>query len=141
MKAIFLKRNFFQRILGIPATPKPTNPDSWTYDGTKIFLDLDKTPELEKRGGAVRLEGGKLPIRVLVMRDEDGTVHAFENCCTHGGHRRVDPVPGTATVQCCSIGKSTYNHSGKRLHGPAPANIVTLSTALLDNVLVIKLEQ
>jgi nitrite reductase/ring-hydroxylating ferredoxin subunit len=141
MKPKFLKRNFFQRILGIPATPQPTSSDSWQYDGTNIALNLDKTPELEKPGSAIRLEGGELPIRVLVMRDEDGKIRAFENRCTHGGHRRLDPVPGTNTVQCCSVSKSTYDYSGNRIYGPAPGDIATLPTELHDKQLVIKMEK
>jgi nitrite reductase/ring-hydroxylating ferredoxin subunit len=140
MKPKFLKRNFLQRILGIPATHQPNNSDSWTYDGTNIVLDLEKALELEKPGGAIRLEGGNLPMRVLVMRDEDGKIHAFENRCTHGGHRRLDPVPGTDTVQCCSVGKSTYDYSGKRIYGPAPEDIATFPTELHDRQLVIKME-
>jgi nitrite reductase/ring-hydroxylating ferredoxin subunit len=141
MKPTFLKRNFFQRILGIPATPQPTDSDSWTYDGTKIVLHLDKTPEIQEPGGAIRLEGGGLPMRVLVMRDENGHVHAFENRCTHGGHRRLDPVPGTDTVQCCSVGKSTYDFSGKKIYGPAPGDIATLRTEFHEKELVIKMEE
>jgi nitrite reductase/ring-hydroxylating ferredoxin subunit len=141
MKPKFLKRNFFQRILGIPATHQPNSSDSWTYDGTKIVVDLEKALELEKPGGAIRLEGGNLPMRVLVMRDEDGKVHAFENRCTHGGHRRLDPVPGTDTVQCCSVGKSTYDYSGKRIYGPAPGDIATLPIEIHDKQLVVKMER
>lgn len=141
MKPKFLKRNFFQRILGIPATPKPKGSDSWQYDGAKIVLNLDKATELEEPGGAIRLEGGKLPVRVLVMRDENGEVHAFENRCTHSGHRRLDPVPGTDTVQCCSVGKSTYDYSGNRIYGPAPGNIAAFPTELHDRQLVIKIER
>jgi nitrite reductase/ring-hydroxylating ferredoxin subunit len=141
MKPRFLKRNFFQRILGIPATPKPTSSNSWKYDGTKIVLNLDKAPDLGEPGSAIRLEGGELPIRVLVMRDENGKFHAFENRCAHSGHRRLDPVPGTDTVQCCSVGKSTYDYSGNRIYGPAPGDIPTFPTDLHDKELVIKIEK
>jgi len=104
----FLDRSFFQRIFGTPATSKPLDPQCWSFSEGKILIDLNRASELKKVGGALRLEGGGLPIRVLVIRGNDGKFHAFHNRCTHIGHRRVDPVPGTGTVQCCSVGKSTY---------------------------------
>jgi Rieske Fe-S protein len=41
------------------------------------------------------------------------------------GHRRLDYVPGTETVQCCSVSKSTYAFDGSKIHGPAPEPILT----------------
>ena len=120
MEVKFLQRNIFQRIFGIPATPRFQNSDCWSFSGGKLTVDLKKVPELGKPGGAIRLEGGNLPQRVLVVHGEDKQYHVFQNRCTHMGHRRLDPVPGTNTVQCCSVGKSTYDFEGKNVHGPAP---------------------
>jgi nitrite reductase/ring-hydroxylating ferredoxin subunit len=120
MEVKFLQRNIFQRIFGISATSKPANPDCWSYSGGKLTVDLKKVPELEKPGGAIRLEGGTLPERVLVVHGEDKQYHVFRNRCTHMGHRRLDLVTGTNMVQCCSVGKSTYDFEGKKVFGPAP---------------------
>ena len=120
MEIKFLKRNIFQRIFGLPMTSKPANPDCWRYSDGELTIDLTKTPELKEKGGAIRLEGGHLPLRVLVLAGDDGEYHAFHNRCTHLGHRRLDPVPGTGTVQCCSVNKSTYDSNGKNIYGPAP---------------------
>ncbi len=76
--------------------------------------------ELDTPGGAIRCEGNNLPKRVLVVRGEDGEYRAFHNRCTHLGHRRLDPVPGTDTVQCCSVNKSTYDSEGNKIFGPTP---------------------
>ena len=103
----FLKRSFFQRLLGISATTKPGIDDCWNYAEGKLTIDLDKAVELKIPGGAIRFEGKGLPERVLVVSGEDGDYRAFHNRCTHLGHRRLDPVPGTSTVQCCSINKCT----------------------------------
>ena len=125
MSVQFLQRNFFQRLLGLPATQKPRNPAGWNYSANKLTVDLAMTPELKQAGSAVRFEGKDLPERVLVVLGQDNTYRAFRNRCTHVGHRRLDPVPGTDTVQCCSVSKSTYSLEGENLFGPAPEPITT----------------
>ena len=114
----FLKRSFFQRLLGISATTKPGIDDCWHYADGKLTIDLGKAVELKTPGGAIRFEGENLPKRVLVVHGENGEYRAFHNRCTHLGHRRLDAVPGTDTVQCCSINKSTYDSSGNKIFGP-----------------------
>jgi len=126
----FLSRNIFQRIFGVPATPMPLDPQCWTFRDGKIMIDLKRAPELETLGGALRLEGDRLLRRVLVIRGEDGGFYAFHNRCTHLGHRRLDPVPGTGTVQCCSVNKSTYTYDGRKVHGPTPAPVDTFAVEL-----------
>ena len=120
MDTKFLKRSFFQRLLGISATTKPGIDDCWNYADGKLTIDLNGASELKTPGSAIRIEGKNLPKRILVVRGEDGEYRAFHNRCTHLGHRRLDPVPGTDTVQCCSVNKSTYDSSGNKLFGPAP---------------------
>jgi nitrite reductase/ring-hydroxylating ferredoxin subunit len=107
-----LKRNIFQRILGIPATKAPADAGCWTYADGKLTIDTSRAPELSESWGAIRLEGSDLPVRVMVLRDGDGIYRAFRNQCGHAG-RRLDPVPGTQQVQCCSMGKATYDYEGK----------------------------
>lgn len=126
----FLQRNIFKRILGIPGTSKPADPGCWTYADGKLTIDLKKTPELQKPGDAIRLEGGNLPERLLVVLGADQQYKIFRNRCTHIGHRRLDPVPGTQTVQCCSVSKSTYDFEGKNVYGPAPDPIIIYPTSI-----------
>jgi nitrite reductase/ring-hydroxylating ferredoxin subunit len=118
MAVTFLKRGFFQRLFGIPATQKPTDDAGWQFAGGVVTIDLNQVPELGKSGGAVRLEGRGLPERVLVVHGDDGVYRAFHNRCRHMG-RRLDPVPGAGTVQCCSVSKATYDYEGAVVHGPA----------------------
>ena len=132
-----LNRNIFQRLLGRPATSLPENNDFWSFSGGKIILDLNQVPALAQQGGAIRLEGD-FPGKVLVVHGEDGQYHAFENKCTHMG-RCVDPVPGTKTVQCCSIGTSTYNLDGSVISGPAPEVLKTYPLAAANGKLVIEI--
>ena len=117
MKPVILKRNIFQRILGIPATKPPADEGCWTFSGGTVEIDLSRAPELSKSWGAIRLEKKNLPERILVIRGDDDRYYAFRNQCRHMG-RRLDPVPGTHTVQCCSVSKSTYDYEGRVLSGP-----------------------
>ncbi len=120
MTVTFLKRSLFQRILGIPATQRPRDPGCWSFADGKLRVDLSRAQELSSPGGAIRIEGRGLPKRVLLLHGEDGAFHAFHNRCSHLGHRRLDPIPGTPSVQCCSINKSTFDMQGETLYGPAP---------------------
>ena len=117
-----LKRNILQRLFGKCATKEPTDRSCWTYSGGKLEIDLSRLPELSSPGDAVRLKGGNLPERVLIVHGDDGNYHAFKNRCTHSG-RRLDPVPGAGTIQCCSVGKSTFDYSGKLLGGSAKDDV------------------
>jgi len=133
-----LRRNIFQRIFGIPATRAPSDDGCWEVSGRKLLIDLNRVPELSKPGGAIRLEGKNLHDRVLVIRADDGTFRSFRNRCRHMG-RRLDPVPGTETVQCCSVSKTTYSYDGQVLYGPAKEPVNTFPVEVIDNKLVISL--
>ncbi len=108
MAAQTLKRNIFQRMLGIPATKAPANSGCWHFNDGQLTVDIDAVPELSAPWGAICLGDESLPERVLLFRDDEGRFHAVQNKCSHAG-RRLDPVPGTESVQCCSMGKSTYS--------------------------------
>jgi nitrite reductase/ring-hydroxylating ferredoxin subunit len=141
MEIKFIKRSFFQRLLGLPATAKPANDDCWNYTEGKLTIDLNQAAELKVPGGGMRLEGKNLPKRILVVCGEDGEYRAFHNRCTHLGHRRLDPVPGTNTVQCCSINKSTYDSGGNKIFGPAPRPVTRFPVEKVQEKLVISISQ
>ncbi len=133
-----LKRSILQRLFGIPATKIPRDPECWTYTNGKLVIDLDRAFELAKPGGAIRLEGKNLPERVLVVHGDDDKFYAFRNRCRHMG-RRLDPVPGTSTVQCCSVGKTTYAYDGKVLYGSAKEPVNTFELHIDDGKMIITL--
>lgn len=139
MSVTFIKRSIFQRILGKPVTNTPGDGDCWDFKDGKLTIVLGAAPELKSAGGALRIEGGNLPVRVLVVHGEDGGYHAYHNRCTHLGHRRLDPVPGTNTVQCCSINKSTFDEKGNTIFGPAPHSIQNYPVEMVGDSLVISL--
>jgi nitrite reductase/ring-hydroxylating ferredoxin subunit len=125
MSVTFLQRSIWQRMFGICATGKPSNENGWHYESGQLVINLSETPELTQPGTAVRFEGKTLPVRVLVVLGTDRQYRAFHNRCTHFGHRRLDYVPETETVQCCSVNKSTYTFDGEKIHGPTPKPVDT----------------
>lgn len=133
-----LKRSIIQRILGVPATGVPLERESWSYEGGLLVINLEKTRELSHTGGAVRIEGRGLPDRLLVVNGYDGRFHAYSNRCMHMG-RRLDPLPGTETIQCCSVMKATYDYSGEKLEGPARGPVRTYEIEAYDGKLMIRL--
>lgn len=112
----------FKRIFGICETSLPQNPNCWRYDNGTVKIELASAKELATPGGAIRLEGGELPTRLMVVHGTDGAYHAFANKCTHFG-RRLDPLPGRPQVQCCSVGKSTFEYGGTQVAGPAKGDL------------------
>jgi len=106
----------FSRLFGICKTQPPADASCWCVTDKSIEIDLQKAAELTPKGGAIRLEGNGLPMRVLVIHGEDGQIRAFHNKCTHAG-RRVDPLPGDSKLECCSVGKTTWSYDGKLISG------------------------
>jgi nitrite reductase/ring-hydroxylating ferredoxin subunit len=133
-----LKRKFWQRMLGISATKPPANPDCWTYQEGKITVSLAQAPELAAAGTGIRLEGKGLPRRVLLVHGDDGAYYAYHNKCRHFG-RRLDPVPGSGMVQCCSVNKATYDAQGNVVAGPARGSLVTYDVEASEGTVVISL--
>ena len=133
---VTLKRGFFQRLLGKPATNEPTDSECWTYAHNCVTVQLKRLPELTEKGSGVRLEGKDCPERLLLIRGDDGEYYAFRNRCTHGG-RRLDPVPGAETVQCCSVGKTTFDYEGHRLLGSGKEDLPFYPIQVQNDTIII----
>lgn len=129
---------FIKRLLGICRTPL-AKAGSWSYENGQIAIELDRTPELATPFGAVRLEAKPLPERILVFKGADEQFHAVRNRCAHMG-RRLDPLPDTRTIQCCSVSGSSYDYSGGVMSGPAKAAVKTLPVIQKENRLYIPVE-
>jgi len=139
MNVTFLQRSIWQRIFGISATGKPQNENGWHYESGQLTISLNRIPELTRPRTAVRFEGKNLPVRVLVVFGEDEQYRAFHNRCTHFGHRRLDYVPGTETIQCCSVNKSTYTFDGEKIYGPTPHPIDTYPVEKVEGKLYVRI--
>jgi nitrite reductase/ring-hydroxylating ferredoxin subunit len=139
MTVEFLQRSIWQRIFGISATDKPQDENGWHYESGKLIISLERIRELTQPGTAVRFEGKNLLERILVVFGEDKQYQAYQNRCTHIGHRRLDYVPGTQTVQCCSVNKSTYSVDGIKIYGPAPRPIKSYPVEVTEKELHVKI--
>lgn len=140
MEVKTLKRGFFQRLFGISASKPPRDAGCWSVTDHKLVIDLDRAVELSEPGVGIRLEGDNLGKRVLVFKTGEGKYYAFYNACGHAG-RRLDPVPGTDTVQCCSVGKSTYNLNGEVLSGSSTKSVEPLEVEETDGKLIVHLSK
>ena len=130
---------FFKRLFGISETKKPADPDCWQVSGATITVDLDKAPELGKPGGAIRIEGDGLDRRVLLFMGDDGQYRAFHNRCACAGWR-LDPQAGTSTVQCCTLGRSTYDYAGEVTKGSASHPVKTYNVEVDGQKITIELK-
>lgn len=130
--------SIFKRILGICDTRQPADPTCWAYAGGALNIDLTRAAELAQTGGAIRLEGGGLPKRVLIYHAGDDVYKAFINKCSHMG-RRIDPLPGTEKLQCCSVSKTTYDKSGNVLSGPGKGPLTSLTVEKKGSSLKIRI--
>lgn len=130
--------NFFKRLFGICETPIPADPRAWTIENGSLRIDLSRTPELKASGRGVRLEGKGLQPRLMVFCGDDGKYHAIANRCTHMG-RRIDPVAGSGTIQCCSVSKSTFTYDGRPVGGAAKAPLETFAVTRNGQTLTISL--
>ena len=133
-------RSILDRLAGNPLTDLPQDSGAWTYQNDELTLDLTRLPELDTLGGAVRIEGEVLTDPVLVFLGEDDTFYAFKNACTHGG-RKIDPITGTMTLECCSMSGSRYDYAGNVLSGPAKGPLTAYPIALEGGLLRINLNQ
>ncbi len=128
-----------KRIVGICETKLPEKQDCWRYSGGRVEVELSKTPEFNEKGAAIRLEGKGLPKRLLIVCNGNDAYHAFENRCTHFG-RRLDPLPGQSLIQCCSIGRSTFDYSGTAVSGPGKGTVKTFPVEQHNGVLIVSLD-
>jgi nitrite reductase/ring-hydroxylating ferredoxin subunit len=126
------------RIKGEPLTGLPQIDGAWTLQEDKLVIDLAKLPELADLGGAARIEGDVLAQPVLVFQGEDSNYYAIENACPHAG-RKIDPIVGTMTLECCSISSSTFDYAGNVLSGPAEASLKLYDVSVADEQLFITL--
>jgi nitrite reductase/ring-hydroxylating ferredoxin subunit len=138
MAAKTLNRNIFRRLFGISATKPPVDDKCWTFSRGRLTINLDRVPELSRPWGAVRIESANIPARVFVMKDDEGNYRAFRNHCEHAG-RRLDPIPGTKTVQCCSVGQSIFNYDGQVITGSAEKPLIIYPVQVVDSKLIIAL--
>ena len=132
-------RGALDRLRGVPLTQLPQIEGAWTLQENNLMVDLAKLPELDELGGAVRIEGDVLAQPVLVFKGEDDKYRAIENVCPHAG-RKIDPIVGTMTLECCSISSSIFDYEGNVLSGPAEATLTFYDISVVEEQMFITLQ-
>jgi nitrite reductase/ring-hydroxylating ferredoxin subunit len=110
--------SIIKAILGVCET-RSLSSNFWNIEEGNVRVSISQMHDILHKGEAVHLKGKGLAKSVLLYRTEDDHYLAFANCCTHIGHRRLDPVPGQSKLRCCSVNHSTFDLEGRPLSGPA----------------------
>jgi hypothetical protein len=106
----------FKRIFGISSTTSPSDDGSWQYSNGKIVIEWARVPEIQKPGGAIRLEGRGLKENILLIYGIDGQYHAFRNKYSRL-RMRLDPVEDKAKIRCCGLFETIFDYSGNVMSG------------------------
>ena len=130
-----------KQIFGICKTETPADRDCWNYSDNRVTLGLNRALEILRPGGAIRLEGKGLPVRILLFHGLDGMFYAVKNRCTHIGGRRLDAGSQRDRLTCCSVMGSVFNYKGEVVSGPARKPLTSYTVAVEKGRLVIDLSQ
>lgn len=128
---------FFKALLGICET-KPLDPALWSVDGETAKLKIVQKSDVLPKGGGVYVQGRGLKRPLLVIRTQEDNYLAFTNSCPHG-HRKIDHVPDSQILKCCSVMHSTFDYEGKRLSGPAKDGLIRHTVTIDGADLLVKL--
>jgi len=131
--------SLIKAIMGICET-KPLVETLWSVEDDKIKVNLSQMAEPLPRGGAVYLKGKGLSRPIFLFRTEDDRYLAFQNRCSHIGHRRLDPAPGENKIRCCSVFHSTYDLEGNPVSGPARQQLKKYHVQQAEGNLVIDIQ-
>ncbi|RPH50239.1 MAG: Rieske (2Fe-2S) protein [Desulfobacteraceae bacterium] len=126
--------DILKKIFGICETKRPEDSGCWIVSGGRVEIDLKRARELSNQGGAIRLEGKSLADRILVIRGDKGRFYAYKNKCTHMG-RRIDPLPGSQDIRCCSVMGSRFGITGEVVSGPAKKALKIYEVTIENNKL------
>jgi Rieske Fe-S protein len=105
--------------------------------GKKLSVDLDKVPKLKAIGGQITIK--LLHEDVLLIRDSEKTVLAFNAHCTHKACI-VKYIEKDKRIECPCHG-SQYDLNGKVLKGPAPRSLQSHSVEFDGNQIIVEIPE
>ena len=109
----------FKSIFGICNSPK-LNETLWHYENNVITIE--ESVFNDQNAAGVYMKGQGLLKPVLLYRGDDDALHAVQSVCPHA-KRKIDPIPGSGKLRCCSLMHSTFDYNGKKLSGPAHGDL------------------
>ena len=121
---------------GNPSGPSGNVPQlpviSATLANSKVAITVDASSPLNAVPSAALVNYGSGAL--LVARTSQSTFNAMSAICTH----QTCTITGFANNEfVCPCHGSTYDTSGHRLGGPAPANLPTVNATFANNVLTL----
>jgi nitrite reductase/ring-hydroxylating ferredoxin subunit len=129
-------------LAGVPlcCTTPVVAPESVSFRGGILVLNLQKTPMLRQVGSAAALFDAPRKLNIIVARTEKHRFVALDRSCTHNyaqctyNHKR-------RTVQCTSLNHAEYSLDGTLLHGRTHGNLRTYKVRYFADRLEITLEK
>jgi cytochrome b6-f complex iron-sulfur subunit len=128
-------RRTFLKSVGLAAAAAMLPSAPAIGSGRKLALSLDRFPKLREAGGAVAVsvKGAAL----LVVRESESSVHAYDSTCTHQGCV-VGYDAGKRRIVCPCHG-SEFELDGTVVHGPARKPLPRHDAALDGERIVVTL--
>ena len=107
-----------------------------------VVIDLDRTPELRKVGGALKIVDSDRKLQILVARPARDRFVALDQKCTHGGGA-LTYVHRHQHLYCTCWGHSKFALDGSVLRWPnkqTPRPLRAYSVERLANLLHVRVE-
>ena len=129
------RRQFFVSIFGVLAGAFALLKSRPAF-AKKLGVGLEKIPSLQKVGGSatVKLAGKEL----LLIRDAETSIRALSARCTHQ-KCEVHYNSGAKKIQCKCHG-SSFDLTGKVLHGPATVSLPRYEASLSDGRIILTVD-
>ena len=111
------------------SAPKPTccitpeiEPESVTFAGNSLRIDLDKAPSLAEPGASANLIHGERKLDLIIVHPDRHRYCVLSGLCTHFP-RPLTYLPARRVLQCNNFNHSIFDLDGTVMKGPAPRPI------------------
>ena len=109
-----------------------------TYEGSRLSIDLDRSPALQKPGSSANLINDERGLDLIIVQPERGRYCTLAGLCTHYP-RPLTYLPGRRVLQCNNFNHSTFALDGSVVKGPATKPIQAFRTIRAGHRLVVEL--
>lgn len=128
-------------LFGVPpcCTTRQVPPESVSYRGGTLILELNRATGLGKVGAAAAVVDRARKLNIIVARTGRDRFVAIDRTCTHGGAQCVYNH-SRHSLQCTSLNHAEYDLDGKLLHGRTHGNLRTYPVRRAGARLEVQLE-